>query len=286
MGPPDVSGVGPLNAYAARSCPVRSQWDELRPAEPVGPSTFVQALGDQGATFEEQVVERLLDLHGAGAVRIGGNDAADRISATVTAMEDGVPIVVGGLPIDEAGRRVGEPDVLVRGGTEPVDGRWRYRPVEIKGHSMLVDDRGAPVVTSQLDGLADAQFEPASRSEVGNRDSGARPDLLQVAHYHRTLGTCGHAVPRQVWGGVIGSEAEAVWYRLDDRCGRPPPSPTVASARPARPWRSATSSSRFAWTFVPWLASTPTTRQRRCWSSPSGSANATTASDAVTVFHF
>lgn len=221
----DVTDVPPLGAYAARSCPVRTQWDELRPADPAPPSSFVQALGERGVTHEHEVTARLLALHGDDAVRIAEGDPEARVAATVAAMADGAGLIIGGrLPVDTDGRRVAEPDVLVRAGERPVDGRWRYRPVEVKGHGMLVDaGRGAPVVTADLDAVLATDPADAPATSVGDKQSGkAKPDLLQVAHYHRTLEACGHAPDGDVWGGVIGREGTLLWYRLDAPMWRTP----------------------------------------------------------------
>jgi hypothetical protein len=208
----DVSEVGPLGAYAARSCPVRSQWDELQPAEPAPPPSSLQALGAQGVSFEEMVVGALLERHGDEAAVLADGDAATREAATAGAMADGAALIVGGrLPVDRAGRRVGEPDLLIRAGDAPVAGRWRYRPVEVKQHGMLKGKTPVEVV-----GLDDCLDELAGEEdEAGRKDATAKTDLLQLAHYHRMLQACGHAAETEPRAGVIGREAELVWYRLD-----------------------------------------------------------------------
>lgn len=211
----DVTEVGPLGAYAARSCPVRSQWDELQPAEPAPRPSFLQTLGADGVSFEQTIVDTLVELHGDDVVLVGDEGERDaRTERTMAAMGRGAPLVVHGrLPVDEAGRRAGEPDLLVRVGDAPIDGRWRYRPVEIKQHGMLSGKAGVTIVG--LDAcLREVAGEP-EREDAGRKDAKARSDLLQLAHYHRMLQACGHAADAEPWAGVIGREAELVWYRLD-----------------------------------------------------------------------
>ena len=69
---------------------------------------------------------------------------------TVTAMNQGVPVILGGrLPDDDVGGRRGKPDVLVRA-AERSDGRLAYVPVDIKRHKTLASakDSSPPALTS------------------------------------------------------------------------------------------------------------------------------------------
>lgn len=210
----DTSAVTPLGSYAAKRCPVRTQLDVLRPVDPAPVSQFVAMLGGRGEEFEDEVVAALAD---AGRVRdLSAPSREELVAATVAAMEHGTPVIAGGrLPVDPVGRRVGEPDLLVRVGDEPVAGRWRYAPADVKSHKVLTEPgTGTGVVVQDLAGLRVPDAD-AAETEVGRRSGTARDDTLQLAHYHRLLEACGHAADGVAWGGIIGSEGRVVWFRLD-----------------------------------------------------------------------
>ena len=109
----------------AKQCPVRAQWDIIRPCEPLPPSPVLERRFSRGQQFEAEVAARLLALHPAahvipGQARAGLEEArlgamkAGREDATLDAMKAGRPLLLGGrLPVDLAGRRVGEPYLLV-----------------------------------------------------------------------------------------------------------------------------------------------------------------------------
>lgn len=208
-------GFAPLGAYAARSCPVATQWDIVRPAEPAPASAFFASLGEAGISFEAAVFAELADSH--PSVTWIGEDVrrSERVVLTSEAMDAGMALILGArLPVDHLGGRVAHPDVLVRDGTGPVAGRWRYLAVDVKHHAILVEgDRGADVVVQNLADLAPP--DPAEAEPAGRRDSRAKKDLLQLAHYQRTLQACGHAVTGPAWAGVLGREGAISWYRLD-----------------------------------------------------------------------
>ncbi|WP_130651017.1 TM0106 family RecB-like putative nuclease [Egicoccus halophilus] len=208
-------GFAPLGGYAARSCPVVTQWDIVRPAEPASASAFFAGLGEAGVSFEATVFEQLARLHPSVAWIAEDVRRSERAGLTSEAMDAGVELILGGrLPVDHLGGRVAHPDVLVRNGSEPVDGRWRYLAVDVKHHATLVDsDKGAEVVVHDLADLGSP--DGAETEPVGRRDSTTKKDLLQLAHYQRTLGACGHAAPGPVWAGVLGREGAIAWYRLD-----------------------------------------------------------------------
>ncbi len=132
----DISAVPPLGGYPAKQCPVRVQWDTIRPAEPLPPAPPVQRRLDRGIEFERQIVAELLACHRDARVIAGADraDRAERETATLSAMRAGVPVIIGGrLPADLTGHRVGEPDLLVVAGP----GEPRYRAVDIKHHRSL-----------------------------------------------------------------------------------------------------------------------------------------------------
>ena len=123
-------------------------------------------------------------------------------------MRSGAPVIVGGrLPADPAGRRVGEPDLLVAAA-----GGAGYRPVDIKHHRCLdAGPGGLPAVCSPLDRLV---WE-AAEADPGSSARKRRDDLLQLAHYQRMLEAAGVAAPGGRVGGIIGVDGCVTWYDLD-----------------------------------------------------------------------
>jgi len=202
-----VSGVPLQGGYVARRCPVRAQWDFLQPGEPAPPSPVAERRVEQGRVFEAETVARLVGLH-PDAVVAGPADWAEREAATVAAMQAGPGVIIGGrLPADLAGRRVGQPDLLVR-----ADGSGGYRPVDVKHHRSLDPAPGA--LAARCSPLSDPGMERA----VADPDRSARRhrgDLLQLAHYQRMLEAAGWAPTDGRYGGIIGVEGEVVWYDLD-----------------------------------------------------------------------
>src|SRR5215472_12592439 len=91
----DVSAVPPQGGYMAKQCPVRAQWEAVRPCDPLPPSRLLRHRFAGGQRFEEQVVARLLALHPDAHV-VAGEDQAAREVATARAMRAGAPVIVGG----------------------------------------------------------------------------------------------------------------------------------------------------------------------------------------------
>ena len=110
-----MSEVPLQGAYTARRCPQRLQLDVLHPCEPLPTSSFVSMLGEEGREFEADIFERLREGI-PGAVWVDEElSRSEREAATIAAMDDGVPLVLGGrLPVDRLALRAGEPDLLVR----------------------------------------------------------------------------------------------------------------------------------------------------------------------------
>ena len=125
----DVSMVPPQGGYRARYCPVRAQLDVLRPTEPLPISPVVERRMAQGIDFEASVLATGQTTWREAVVIIADAAAPQREALTVSAMEAEAPLIIGGrLPTDLVGRRVGEPDLLVRatpGGYRAVDIKMR-----------------------------------------------------------------------------------------------------------------------------------------------------------------
>ena len=214
MGPRyDVSGVPPQGGYLAKQCPVRAQWGLIRPCDPLPVSPLLERRFAAGREFEAEVVAGLVPLH-PGACVVAEPDRDERAAVTAAAMKAGTPVIVGGrLPADPAGRRVGEPDLLVA-----AEGSG-YRPVDIKHHRCLdAGPGGLPALCSALATLAWEAAEPAPDSSARKR----RDDLLQLAHYQRMLEACGMAAPDGRHGGIIGVDGVVTWYDLDAPCWQTP----------------------------------------------------------------
>ena len=221
----DISAVPLQGGYVAKYCPVRSQWDVMRPAEPVPPDRFTQRLMDHGIAFEAEVIAEIERLH-PDAVIIAGEDADAREVATAGAMRDGASLILNSrLPADLKGRRVGRPDLLVRAAA------GGYRAVDVKWHQSLLVSSGK---SSELLGLCAELY--ALRQEIALVDPtvAARKhegDLLQLAHYQRMLETSGFAGEGRRWGGIIGTERRVVWYDLDAPIWRTPSSTSKTKLR-------------------------------------------------------
>jgi len=224
----DVSAVPPQGGYVAKQCPVRAQWDAIRPCEPLPASAMLERLFARGVAFEERVVDTLLGMHRGACVILNPDhgERAEREDATRAAMTAAAPLIIGGrLPADSVAKRVGEPDLLVTAG------RSGYRAVDIKHHRALdarkqtpaLDDSQArvrPALCSALSApwLENAAADPASATRR------LRGDLLQLAHYQRMLEGAGMAAPDGRLGGIIGVEQTVVWHDLDEPVWRTPSS--------------------------------------------------------------
>ena len=204
----DVSVVTPQGAYVASRCPVRVQWDLLRPCEPLLPSPVAERRVQRGRSFETEVLATLASLH-PDAVVLGDEDRPARAKATLTAMQAGAAMILEGrLPSDLAGRRAGEPDVLLR-----ANASVRYRAIDVKAHQTR--DHGLAGVEGTCSSLSAPGAEVA-QARAGRWVRKRRADMLQLAHYQRMLEAAGFAAPGRRLGGIIGVEEEVVWYDLDE----------------------------------------------------------------------
>jgi predicted RecB family nuclease len=216
----DVSAVPPQGGYVAKRCPVRAQWDTIRPGEPLPPSAAVQRRLARGREFEARIVAALCRHHPGGAVLVSEDRQLrpEREQATLAAMMSGAQLIIGGrLPADLAGRRVGEPDLLV-GAAES-----GYRAVDIKHHRSLNPRPDSPSGTaaaccSDFTGLV----LEAAAADHARMPRKRRDDLLQLAHYQRMLEAAGLAAAGRRYAGIIGVEEVVVWYDLDAPLWRTP----------------------------------------------------------------
>ncbi|MGI8458519.1 MAG: TM0106 family RecB-like putative nuclease [Propionibacteriaceae bacterium] len=219
-----------LDAYAARSCPVKTHnaFDRTVAAlaslpERAVPDEALAELFEGGQDFEASVVTQL-------AVRFGGSlvDLRDHArgpaaaNACLAAMAEGVAVIVGGLlPLDRTGHRRGAPDLLIRA----ADGSG-YHPVEIKFHKVLERRRGSRLTSAGSPGIPLSELtQPSPEAAEGSpglqfRLSGRAADLVQLAHYQRMLRACGHAATSQLVG-VIGTDTlfaapVIAWINLDE----------------------------------------------------------------------
>lgn len=189
-----------LDAYAARSCPVKTQnaFDPTIPGYPPGADADLQEIfaGVQG--FKDEVLDRIALAPGTLDLR----NHTDRAGATREAVAAGAAVIVSPrLPLDVEGHRRGNPDVLLRGEDQP-DGRPGYVAVQVKKKKLVEARRpketfcwslplAAPVMSGRI-----AMEEHSIRT---NRDA----ELIQMAHYLRSLQSLGWSSPREE-AGLVG----------------------------------------------------------------------------------
>ncbi len=210
-----------LGAYAARSCPVKTQNAfnptvaiETAAGDSLENNEGLAELFDGGGQFKTAVVEQLINSCLGRVVDLrpmsGSSTRSEQIEACVRAMTAGAEVIIGGcLPVDCEGHRVGYPDLLVRD-ADGVDDSPTYHPVGVKWHKII--ERAQPphdaaeprrLRYSTLD-----QPTPSTAhcvSGYGLRIGSRTADFLQLAHYYRMLEACGFG-PGQPLVGVIGTD--------------------------------------------------------------------------------
>jgi len=216
-----------LGAYAARSCPVKTQnaFNPTLVAETAPDDSSVDSsdglaeLFDGGAQFHRAVLDRLVDSCVGEVVDLRPVDLgtrsdsrrAEQIDACVRAMTSGAQVIIGGcLPVDLSGHRVGFPDLLVRG-ADRTNGSAAYHPVEVKWHKIIERSRSPDNDAEEPRVLRYSALEspgPGSAIEAsgyGLRIGSRVADFLQLAHYHRMLEACSFGA-EDAFAGVIGTD--------------------------------------------------------------------------------
>lgn len=220
-----------LDAYAARSCPVKTQnaFDPTIEAEPATVNDALAALFDGAAAYRAVIFEQLIAA-GRGRVAdlrlLAEEPRRSQTEACLRAMTVGTDVILGGcLPVDLAGHRVGYPDLLVRGADQP-DGSPGYHPAEVKWHKIIERQRpGSPDEPARPGLRYSTVAEPrpvhlADLDGQGLRIGSRGSDFLQLAHYYRMLQACGFAAGSPL-GAVIGTDTLLdtpilAWADLDE----------------------------------------------------------------------
>ncbi|WP_375425595.1 TM0106 family RecB-like putative nuclease [uncultured Friedmanniella sp.] len=209
-----------LGSTAAGSCPVKTH----HAYDPT--ATLPTVEGTSGPTplpervqHAREVEARLLEALIAAApglvvdLRLLAEEPGVAAASCLRAMTVGAEVIVGGLlPADQAGGRLGRPDVLVRG-ADSAEGRPTYHPVEVKAHKVLLTSRrrGAPpeeppppaVHVSPFTAPRPLALEPLPGAAFRLRTREA--DLLQLAHFTRMLQAAGFAAAQPL-AAVIGTD--------------------------------------------------------------------------------
>ena len=213
-----------LDAYAARSCPVKTfhTFDRtvVKPEQPLDES-LRESFGG-GADYRDEVLlrlvagtERAVDLRG---MHEAGASSAEREMACLAAMGQGAPLIVGGmLPMDIDGHRRGMPDALVRG-ADTAAGAPGYWPLKVKPYRVREKQLGS--TTLQLSTLGSiGHLEPLPDLRYRTYREGV---LLELAHHWRLLESCGFASSVPL-AAVVGddrdrdAEPTATWVDLTTR---------------------------------------------------------------------
>ncbi len=207
-----------LDAWAARSCPVKTQHrfdprEEPLVTAPPAPDDPLALRADAARRHRAVVLERLIDrcTGRVADLRLLAADGPEvQAAATRRALADGVDVVVGGvLPLDVAGHRSGAPDLLVRGADGP-SGSPTYHPVLVVWHQVLTT-AAKPAEGERVATLPWTSFAHPSpvrlehRTGVVLRLRSEERDLRQLAHHHRLLQAAGFGAAT-AWGGLVGTD--------------------------------------------------------------------------------
>lgn len=210
-----------LDAYAARSCPVKTfhTFDPtaIQPEKPNDESLRESFQG--GSDFRDEVLDRIVaDSEGAVDLRpLHGQGATwtQREATCLHAMGAGTPVIVGGvLPLDLDGHRSGRPDALIRGTDTPA-GAPGYWPLKVKPYRVREKQVGATALQwSPLGSIRTREPLPDQRYRIHREGA-----LLELAHHWRLLESCGFA-SSDALAAVVGddrspgAEPSATWVDL------------------------------------------------------------------------
>lgn len=231
--PPNTSPHFTLDAYAARSCPVKThhKFDPTRTFAPgpVQDEALLEIFAGSNA-FTDAVCDELIAAFGGTLLDLRGvqGTPTELVARTEAAIASGVEVIVGGwLPLDLEGHRSGRPDILVRGNATARHTPGYY-PVEAKRHRVSearVSERNPwslPWTWFERPRWDFSSRVPDRVPLYRRRDS----DMLQIAHYWMVLDGAGHASAGPRMAGLIGTEQlpapgrgerhGIAWIDLDD----------------------------------------------------------------------
>lgn len=202
--------VVPVVDRTAIRCPLRVVLDRFPPSDAARrPASEVEEVR---RVDRSQFSADILGELGAvpGAVWVEPGEGAEE--ATMVALADGAPLVLGPrFPDDAGGRRRGSPAAAVRAERRS-DRAWAYHPLLIERHAatLVAGTRRPVALVAPLlaPWFAGAASDGGVRARTGGRDG------LRLAHHHRVLEAAGHGSAVAA-GAVIGTERSVVWQRLD-----------------------------------------------------------------------
>lgn len=202
-----------LDSYAARSCPVKTRNRFDRTVRlPVSTSSDIairastdamQELFTGATAFKTEVMDAMANYPESVDLRsLADEDWSERSAATADAVEAGAPVIIAPvLPLDMAGHRAGQPDVLVMG-PDSLNGGHGYYPVIIKRHRVLeASPRGRRQPCTPLSGGARLLRVPGCGVRT-HREG----DLLQLAHFRRILAAAGWCAGGVPMAGIVGTD--------------------------------------------------------------------------------
>ncbi|MDF1487066.1 TM0106 family RecB-like putative nuclease [Tessaracoccus caeni] len=207
-----------LDAYAARSCPVKTYnaFDPFVEQPSVPDDESLRESFQGGRAYRELVLDHL--AANPDAVDLRECDPAARQSQTLAALAAGASVVVAPkLPADREGGRSGQPDALVRddGAPDEAPGYW---PLKVKPYRVTEKETGS---TQLLGSVADsiARRSPTPGLRFRSYREGV---LLELAHHWRMLEALGYAT-HTPWACVVGqsrnpdSKPRGTWLLLSNK---------------------------------------------------------------------